>query len=668
MESNKDFKNQQEDSFTVHPLSRAKPVAQPKAVSKVQPKAQPYTGKKSLSNTTSSDKLPDEVQAKMENSFSQDFSNVNIHKDSSSAQDINAKAYAQGTDIHFAPGEYNPSSKEGQELIGHELTHVVQQSSGRVQPTIQGKDLNINNDSLLEKEADDAGIKAAQGQKVNYTASSEINSNSKTIQNKIEGLIHDNGERDNAKGNYNTATGIYTVSPGDTLYSISLRFGVPINALSSRLTGGVLQAGKTLVIDTSLVKTADQVAKPIVALDGKWPDTTPWPAQLGTKLTYSVGYTGDIKHKAQLILEKKKQILDVWSANIQQKDVEVSDIILEMAMGAAFAGIGGVLFGSLCKYAETAFSATISYAVAGATGQLAGDIIGLIKTKMQDLSTIEASPEILSEGTKKIDNSAATNLVNYYTYGMHNMFIADARNAGKKADLMAGLTEYQLAVICKGYDDLFLNMSSNNSSILQVLTNQYMNLLDMVYIANEMSGSENAKKNIDQKKHEYLMENSKGAALDKVRDGSIAIQGNMGYWSNPAPVLHNAVYDKGTINKAGMGYLNGMAIKDLDFTVALEFEAHDTAGILGGSEMFDTFTFHYMRSNNGISYFDFPDYQKLWLAKYYLQTDKELSEEKINSTYKLGLKKLDTVIENLKLPNNFSSDKTYHSGVRLGGY
>jgi hypothetical protein len=131
MESVKDLKKQQEDSFTLHPLSKAKPVAQPKAVSKVQPKAKPYMGKNYQLENTSTNKLPEEVQTKMENSFGQNFSNVNIHKDSSSAKDINAKAYAQGTDIHFAPGEYNPHSKEGQELIGHELTHVCSRDRGK---------------------------------------------------------------------------------------------------------------------------------------------------------------------------------------------------------------------------------------------------------------------------------------------------------------------------------------------------------------------------------------------------------------------------------------------------------------------------------------------------------------------------------------------------------
>jgi len=108
--------------------------------------------------------MPADVQGKMENSFGTDFSGVNIHKDSEQANALGAFAYTQGSDVHFAPGQYNPGSQKGQELIGHELTHVVQQREGRVKPDAQQhKGVNINSDPALEKEADEMGAKAAQG-------------------------------------------------------------------------------------------------------------------------------------------------------------------------------------------------------------------------------------------------------------------------------------------------------------------------------------------------------------------------------------------------------------------------------------------------------------------------------------------------------------------------
>ncbi len=61
-----------------------------------------------------------------------DFSGVRVHTDTQSDQlnrSIQAKAFTTGQDVFFRQGEYNPGSREGQELIAHELTHVVQQDS-----------------------------------------------------------------------------------------------------------------------------------------------------------------------------------------------------------------------------------------------------------------------------------------------------------------------------------------------------------------------------------------------------------------------------------------------------------------------------------------------------------------------------------------------------------
>ncbi len=110
--------------------------------------------------------MPEAVQAKMENAFGQDFSNVNIHANSSESANMGALAHAQGNDIHFAPGQYNPESQSGQELLGHELTHVVQQREGRVQPTAEVGGVAVNDQESLESEADALGSQAARGQQV----------------------------------------------------------------------------------------------------------------------------------------------------------------------------------------------------------------------------------------------------------------------------------------------------------------------------------------------------------------------------------------------------------------------------------------------------------------------------------------------------------------------
>ncbi|MEZ4683781.1 MAG: DUF4157 domain-containing protein [Caldilineaceae bacterium] len=79
--------------------------------------------------------LDSTVQTQMGQSMGTDFSGVRVHTGSESHelnQELGAKAFTTGQDIFFRDGEYNPGSSSGQELIAHELTHVVQQSTGAV--------------------------------------------------------------------------------------------------------------------------------------------------------------------------------------------------------------------------------------------------------------------------------------------------------------------------------------------------------------------------------------------------------------------------------------------------------------------------------------------------------------------------------------------------------
>lgn len=103
--------------------------------------------------------LPKEVQTKMEAAMSADFSDVRIHVGPEVAS-IGAIAFTWGSDIHFAPGYYNPHSVHGQQLLGHELAHVLQQRAGRVSNPF-GNGTAVVQDHALEAEADRMGMKAA---------------------------------------------------------------------------------------------------------------------------------------------------------------------------------------------------------------------------------------------------------------------------------------------------------------------------------------------------------------------------------------------------------------------------------------------------------------------------------------------------------------------------
>jgi Domain of unknown function (DUF4157) len=71
--------------------------------------------------------VPNEIRAQVENLSGMDLSDVQVHLDSPLPGRLGQVAYTQGAEIHLAPGQ-------PQDLIGHELAHVVQQRGGRVDP------------------------------------------------------------------------------------------------------------------------------------------------------------------------------------------------------------------------------------------------------------------------------------------------------------------------------------------------------------------------------------------------------------------------------------------------------------------------------------------------------------------------------------------------------
>lgn len=105
--------------------------------------------------------MPDAVKQKMEGAFGTDFSSVRVHAESPEAPRVQALAYTQGTDIHFAPGQFKPDTFSGRQLLGHELAHVVQQRSGLVTANKEVGGMPVNDDPSLEQKADQLGTEAA---------------------------------------------------------------------------------------------------------------------------------------------------------------------------------------------------------------------------------------------------------------------------------------------------------------------------------------------------------------------------------------------------------------------------------------------------------------------------------------------------------------------------
>jgi hypothetical protein len=108
-------------------------------------------------------RLPAEVAARLSAALGTDISDAVIHTDSAAAeaaQAVNAHAFATGRDVFFGAGEYKPGTREGDELLAHELTHVVQDAEGRI-PQASGEGLTVSSPSdSHEREAEAAGREA----------------------------------------------------------------------------------------------------------------------------------------------------------------------------------------------------------------------------------------------------------------------------------------------------------------------------------------------------------------------------------------------------------------------------------------------------------------------------------------------------------------------------
>lgn len=105
--------------------------------------------------------LPGGVRSNMESAFGTSLADVRLHTGSESDslnQAVTAKAFTTGNDIFVRGDAYRPNSPDGDRLLAHELTHVVQQRSmsGNGPLTVGAAD------DHLEHEADDVATSVTQ--------------------------------------------------------------------------------------------------------------------------------------------------------------------------------------------------------------------------------------------------------------------------------------------------------------------------------------------------------------------------------------------------------------------------------------------------------------------------------------------------------------------------
>lgn len=187
---------------------------------------------------------------KMEGSFGIDFSAVRLHESSEAAK-LGAVAFTRGTDIHFAPGEYDPSSERGQTLLGHELAHVVQQSEGRVAPTTQAKGVDVNDAAGLEREADDLGARAARGESVGAGGGAIADGSTPLTQLKATGGLVQLAAQTTHWGKFVDTS--YTKTTRGADMTLTFEPGDNIDAKKIGLTQSVktLASGSPIVVDPS---------------------------------------------------------------------------------------------------------------------------------------------------------------------------------------------------------------------------------------------------------------------------------------------------------------------------------------------------------------------------------------------------------------------------------
>ncbi len=131
--------------------------------------------------------LPDNLKSGIESMSGLSMDDVRVHYNSNKPAQMQAHAYAQGTNIHIAPGQ--------ETHLPHEAWHVIQQKQGRVRPTMQMQGVSVNNDNSLEREADVMGGMAknvVQNKNIVPSNSAASNNNCMQLSITINGVVYHN--------------------------------------------------------------------------------------------------------------------------------------------------------------------------------------------------------------------------------------------------------------------------------------------------------------------------------------------------------------------------------------------------------------------------------------------------------------------------------------------
>jgi|GEM_PF-3919914 len=194
--------------------------------------------------------LPAQLKAGVESLSGHSLDDVRVHYNSAKPAQLQAHAYAQGTDIHVAPGQ--------EQHLPHEAWHVAQQKQGRVSATTQLKGVAVNDDSGLEREADVMGQQALRQPTAEMLPAQSTVQRRPVVQRKPQVLTkfvfdeeeEDEEEDDNPPLVRDVVIGGRTPSPfGSTMGAHSTAWVAHIDAVRRQLVNRDLVEGGTALAE-----------------------------------------------------------------------------------------------------------------------------------------------------------------------------------------------------------------------------------------------------------------------------------------------------------------------------------------------------------------------------------------------------------------------------------
>lgn len=175
------------------------------------------------------------LQQSMGQAMGADFSGVRVHSDAQSDQlnqSIQAKAFTMGQDVFFRKGAYEPGSRGGQELIAHELTHVVQQNGEAVMRS--HNDVGVSNSlSQLDKNSHHQKDLSLNVNRSSLFRLKDISTPSNTVQRYFDKHYSSKGTKGKWRQSDDMTMAVKTGYPNHELYAKAGKVGESNNKLQA---------------------------------------------------------------------------------------------------------------------------------------------------------------------------------------------------------------------------------------------------------------------------------------------------------------------------------------------------------------------------------------------------------------------------------------------------